>query len=160
MTLVTVALIVSVLAAGLYWRARVSKRRPLGPRLEGTGSGPEDTVMEFRDLLVSLSQGEEIPKYPPDDRDEVSGLVSFYTIVRGDATKVAAVIAEKFGSYRAMCGPDADDDAVRAARAIRGMVSDRVDHCNFRWGTNLVEYRLHRDQSDEFLFVEIMKRPR
>jgi len=157
---VTVALIVSAVAAGLYWRTRASKRRPLGRRLGGSGNGLDENVAAFRDLLAGLNPDEEVPQYPPNDHDETSGLVSFYTIVRGDALKVAAVIAEKYGSYRAARGPDADDDAVRAARAIRGMVSDRVGRCSFRWGTNLVEYKLHRDQSDEFLFVEIMKRPR
>jgi hypothetical protein len=160
MTFVTVALIVSAVAAGIYWKTRTSRRRPLGRRLEASGNGLDETVAAFRNLLAGLSPEEEIPQYPPNDHDEGSGLVSFYTIVRGDALKVAAVIAEKYGSYREARGPDADDDAVRAAWAIRGMVSDRIGHCNFRWGTNLVEYRLHRDQSDEFLFVEIMKRPR
>jgi hypothetical protein len=155
-----IVLIIAVVVVGLYWWRRTSKEKSRERRITRGREQKEKTLEASRDLLKSLRQVEKLPHYPPHTDGHRPGAVTFYTIVRGDAAKVAAVVSHKCSSYEETSGRHRDEDTIGAARAIADMLKAQSDCCSFQWGMNTVEYRLHRDQSDEFMFVEITERLR
>jgi hypothetical protein len=160
MVVLGIVLIVMAEVIGLYWWRRTSKRRS-PKRVTGQNNKQSDkNYAAFMDYLTGLHGTDEFPVYPPLDEGGGSEFVTFYTIIRGGSAKVAAAISEKLSSYEEAYGRRGDLDAKKAANTIKEMLKAQSDNCSFLWGTNSVEYRLHRDRGEEYMFVEIMKRPR